>query len=431
MSQDQVTLRDQDSELPGRVLRALPGCIGNFAAASLMALLFARWMGVTEFGIFAFSYHVIRILTLISGLGFNQAALRLIPRYQKAREFGAVNGFVLGTCLATASLGVTTGLTVYLIAIAAKDTHAHEALIHAIWLVPLIAVGLLLSGVLLAHGRVFMGTMAKGSMRDVVALVIAFLVASGGDSIQAEEGLIALGCAMVFAVLLQLADLWISGSLTRAKPVFNGRAWLDTSLPMSVGAIARLLATGSDVILLNILMGWKEAGLYHAAMVLVMLVIIPTRAALAGATPLLSRHADPDTVGKFRHIASQAMRFSVIGSVLMFAVLVVGGHQILALFGPDFTEMYPVLVVLGVATVGYSISLVAGSNLYMLGEAKRASRVIVIGAISTVVMSAIGIISFGMMGAAVAYLINRFGIAIVLVVMTRRQLNVLSQTPTT
>ncbi|MBT5434777.1 MAG: oligosaccharide flippase family protein [Alphaproteobacteria bacterium] len=164
MSQGIDAHRTGEGELRKRVLLALPGCIGNFAAASLMAVLFARWMCVTEFGIFAFSFHVIRILTMISGLGFNQAALRLIPRYRKAGAFGAVNGFILGASLLTFTLGIATGLSVYLIAIAAGDTHAHEALIHATWLVPLIALGLLLAGVLLAHGRVLLGTMAKGSV---------------------------------------------------------------------------------------------------------------------------------------------------------------------------------------------------------------------------------------------------------------------------
>ncbi|MBT6512498.1 MAG: hypothetical protein HOL02_18880, partial [Rhodospirillaceae bacterium] len=240
-----------------------------------------------------------------------------------------------------------------------------------------------------------------------------------------------LGCAMVIAILLEIGDLLLSSSITRQKPVFDVKAWLATSLPMAVGAIARLLAVGSDVILLNILMGWKQAGLYHAAMVLVMLVIIPTRAGLAGATPFLSHNADPETVGEFRRIASRTMRFSVIGGVVMFAVLALFGSQLLALFGPDFTEVYQVLVVLAFAMVGYAISLVAGNNLYMLGQAKRASRVIMVAAVSTVVMSAIGIAEFGLMGAAVAFVINRYGIAIVLIVMTRRQLTSLSQTQAT
>tara|TARA_B100000676_G_scaffold310057_1_gene375431 strand:+ start:3729 stop:4253 length:525 start_codon:yes stop_codon:yes gene_type:complete len=136
MSSEQHNLKYNSAELRRRTVVALPGCIGNFAASTLLALLFARWMGLEEFGVFAFAFHVIRILTLIAGLGFNQDAVRLLPRYRKAGRLGTLNGFVLTTALSTLVLGAATGATVYGVAMLSDDTHSHKALIHVIWLVP-------------------------------------------------------------------------------------------------------------------------------------------------------------------------------------------------------------------------------------------------------------------------------------------------------
>ncbi len=44
---------EDDATLRRGTLVALPDCIVNFLAATLMAIIFARWMSLDEFGIFA------------------------------------------------------------------------------------------------------------------------------------------------------------------------------------------------------------------------------------------------------------------------------------------------------------------------------------------------------------------------------------------
>jgi len=110
------------------------------------------------------------------------------------------------------------------------------------------------------------------------------------------------------------------------------------------------------------------------------------------------------------------------GGVILAAILVVAGDPLLGLFGTEFTAVYDVLVVLAVATVAYNISLVSGTAVFMLGEGHTVTRVLVAGAFSTVACSTLGIMVAGTMGAAVAYLLNRIGIAVVLFVLTRRSI---------
>ena len=55
---------EDDATLRRGILVALPGCIGNFLATTLLAVLFARWMGVDEFGVFAFAFHLINCVAI-------------------------------------------------------------------------------------------------------------------------------------------------------------------------------------------------------------------------------------------------------------------------------------------------------------------------------------------------------------------------------
>jgi len=291
--------RSETSRLMHKTMLALPACSGNFAAATLIAMVFAGWMGVAEFGVYAFAFHVIRLLSLVSGLGLNQAAVRLIPRYRKAGDHGAVNGFIAGAATLTVIVGIATGAAVWLIAIGTEDTRSHEALIHAIWLVPLIGLGLLLSGVLKAHGRILLGTAAQGGVRDGVAMLIALLVIHGDAGMEAEDGLIALGLAVGLATVLQIGQTLFAGLLTRHRPTMDLPQWKHTAFPMAIASAARLLVVAGDVILLKLIAGSNEAGLFHAAMVLAMVVLVPARAVLAGASPMLSRHADPGEMPVF------------------------------------------------------------------------------------------------------------------------------------
>ncbi|MBN35279.1 MAG: hypothetical protein CMM46_11000 [Rhodospirillaceae bacterium] len=122
---------------------------------------------------------------------------------------------------------------------------------------------------------------------------------------------------------------------------------------MAIGALARLLVVGGDVILITMLLGREEAGLYHAAIVLALVNLIPH-------VRFWQAHR-PCHLARFRQYAVHAW--------------------------PDQV---------GVAGAG------GGSNLNLA-------------------LSALGILTYGLIGAALAYLINRIGIAVVLFVMTRRE----------
>ena len=62
---------DTHAKIRKRALHVFPSSAGGVALATVLSILFARWMGITQFGAFAFAYHAIRLMALFGSLGFS------------------------------------------------------------------------------------------------------------------------------------------------------------------------------------------------------------------------------------------------------------------------------------------------------------------------------------------------------------------------
>ncbi|MBT6117274.1 MAG: oligosaccharide flippase family protein, partial [Rhodospirillaceae bacterium] len=85
---------DVHAKIRKRAVRVFPSSAGGVALATALAIVFARWMGIGQFGAFAFTYHAIRLMALFGSLGFSQIALRYVPRYHRDGHAGLLSGFM-------------------------------------------------------------------------------------------------------------------------------------------------------------------------------------------------------------------------------------------------------------------------------------------------------------------------------------------------
>ena len=412
-----------ERQLRADILTALPGQASNFACATLLAVMLGRWMKVEDFGAYAFAFHTVRILAMVSVLGLNQGALRLIPRYRKHGRHDTVCGFILWGTGITVIVAVVVALITYALTRFTLDAgSSHDALVQGLWLVPAMAMGLLLTGVLRSHGHILLSTIAQGGVRDLGAALIAWVMVSHAGGLDAEQGLVALGASIVLGLVLQGADLASTRMLAHARPEFAAREWLAASLPMAVATVSRLIAMGGSVILLRMMMGEREAGLFHAAMVLALAMLIPARGVMAGASPMLAHHADPGELPWFERFYRTALRVSLIGGVILAVPLAAGGQMLLGLFGPDFAEAYPILLVLIATMLFQNAAFVAVSTLYLAGGGRSAALPSVFSTTCGLVFAVGGIAAGGMIGAAFAYLASRVLLAGLALRLMRRHL---------
>src|SRR5687767_1445171 len=82
------------------------------AAAIAYALIvaLARWMGASEYGIFAYAYSWINLLALPAGLGLSAVCVRFLAEYSALNEWPKVRGLIGRSAAITMGTGIAIAL---------------------------------------------------------------------------------------------------------------------------------------------------------------------------------------------------------------------------------------------------------------------------------------------------------------------------------
>ena len=180
-----------------------------------------------------------------------------------------------------------------------------------------------------------------------------------------------------------------------------------------IGGLGRILVQNIDALLVGSLLGAVEAGLYLTAKRVAALVQTLADAVRVVAGPRLATlYAEDGTGPRFRAAAAEAnLLFMVLvgASAVGIAAL---GWLILAVFGPDFPQAYPILLVMTAAAASYAV-FGPVAILMNMTKLERASALI---AFSGAVITAVCVVLFtqlpgawgGGMGAALALLLGSY-----------------------
>ena len=140
-------LQRQQSDLLRTLVRgagaALSIQIMSAIAIYVSQILLARWLGVTEYGIYDYAIALGLSLAFLAGLGLPTAVLRFIPKYRFEQDWRHLRGIIWGSWQQTLIASVITAIfsTVILQRSATYQGLEHsKALIFGVWIVPLMAL---------------------------------------------------------------------------------------------------------------------------------------------------------------------------------------------------------------------------------------------------------------------------------------------------
>jgi O-antigen/teichoic acid export membrane protein len=221
---------------------------------------------------------------------------------------------------------------------------------------------------------------------------------------RAFEGLVALGLSFLTVLVLQVP--LIRQSVTRGvfatRPRFETRSWLRVSLSLMLVTGFLVLLGQADILMVGAMLGPREAGIYAAAAKTATLVGFFLMAMNAVAAPMIASFWAKRDITSLRKMVRTATRWVLLPSLVLTVVLVIFGHEVLTLFGPQFRIGYFPLVVL---TIGWLVNCSVGPVGYLMnltGYHGSSVRVYAVTAALNVMMNGLLIPEFGIRGAAVA-----------------------------
>ncbi len=259
-----------------------------------------------------------------------------------------------------------------------------------------------IGSILISQNRQFLHSMLTFILRPTVFLAALFAAVVAGLDF-ASSVIVPLNVSFVLVAVIGIVLLcsYRFGAVG-LKEYFTGDWWRAAWVYVVIGLYPILFAQADRLLVLQ-MVGARETGVYSAAQNILNIVNYGVNAVMALALPIIasllaSKIDRTDFDVKVKRLARGVFAFA-IACVIIFAFW---GSHIVSIFGPEFSEATVPLLIMGLGVAG---GLIFGFPITVLtlSESRRSvvSIFIVVLGVS-LVLSALGILWFGLIGAAVA-----------------------------
>lgn len=384
---------------------ALAVNIAGIGVAMLLHLLLARAMGAEAYGVYAYVLTWTVLLVLVAKMGFDTALVRYVAEYRVRRDWRRLAGvrrfsewtaLVLGT-----GLGVATALAVWALDPSPALTHTFAV---AALLVPALALLQIRQSVLRALKWVVRSLLPFSVVQPValamlvgLLLVVPFAPPTDAAVVMTAHLVSVVAATMVCTTWLRRA---IPSQVGGATPESHVREWLRVSAPMLLVSGMRVVGNKADILLLGLLVGTTEAGIYAVASRVSQLAALGLTAGNAIAAPVVAELYAENRLAELQRTSALMALVATAVAIVVGAVIVVGRVLLLGLFGPAFTVGATALVIL---TLGQALSSTLGPVGYLLNMTGRQdvnARINTATAILNVLLNLAVIPRYGLVGAA-------------------------------
>ena len=367
----------------------------------------ARMLGADGLGVYHLSLTFILIASVFGRVGMDAAMLKFA-----ATSYAVMDGTRLavvhrmGMSTASFGCGIVAAITFLAADWLALTVYSDPAIAEPLRLMSLALVPfalLSLYGELLKAGqRQALSSLVQGVALPMISLLLLFVFAG---SITDSRGAAVIYLVATIFVFLMSHFLWrrtIPPKNNSTTEPVKFRDLFGTAMPMYGAAMADVVMTFSDVLILGIFATAADVGIYTAAARTALLTRFLLLANSSVAAPRFAAlHAANDKEGVAR-LAVRSTLLTTFSSVPLLLLFIVFPEKVLSLFGSQFEAGAQVLIIL---TIGQFVNAATGPVGYLLnmsGFHRIEGHIAVAGAVMTVVLCFALIPLWGMLGAAAA-----------------------------
>ncbi len=395
----------------------------------IMNAVLARVLGVEAFGHYAFVLSLVLLLSMAARQGMDSGILRFVSAYSAQKEWGLLKGAIVWMMSRVGIVSVGIAFFGLVLLVSVGDAIAADLRETAYWgVLCLVLISLSHMNQYALRGRLWI---VRAQIPDLVIrpygvlLAVALLFIAGVSLDGADAMAITAASAAVGVVL---GGFWLKqslpGAVYSAKAERDPAAWRKVSTQLLLVSGASLVLTQTDIVMLGVLTTTDQSGLYSVASRLSAVSIFAIIAlGSIGAPMIASFHANNDTDALARIVKLMA-RFSLATLLPMGVLFAVLGQVILSVFGDQFVSAYvPLLVLVGGQTLAACFGPAAILLTMTSGEA-AAARILLFSVGANLILNALLIPPFGMVGASVATALTTALPAAAMYLAARRRLGI-------
>jgi len=394
-----------DSLVKKSVQIIVVACIG-YVLQYLCHLYLANLMSPAEYGNFAVAVSMAFFLSMLVESGASKTFPKYVHYYQQRKELSLLSGFLRTYFIATLLLSILVifvgSVLAYLdLSITSKgNPNETHPLILALWFVPFVAFSNLLTSLLKC---IKLHVLFEAPRLAVFGLPILFvwILSLFGFKENDWYGVALFGVAnlVVCAIYIYLAARHVPSAYIKTKPQYAWREWFGTAFPIM---ISHLFFVGIKQVDLYMVEAFEadEAGVgyFSVASQTAQGIILFYISLSLIYSPMISKAILQGN----GHVKKILLKMAgIIGCVCLVFLLVLlfFGKWILGLFGEDYIQAYPTMLLLA---AGASVNAITGGYITFLQYSAKQKLVLAVQLVVlllAITLNALLIPQYGIIGA--------------------------------
>ncbi|MFC1853554.1 oligosaccharide flippase family protein, partial [candidate division CSSED10-310 bacterium] len=387
--------------------------VTGYGLLFLLHLVLARTMATSEYGLYVYVLAWSYILSIVAALGMPTSNLRFIPLYLSQGKSDLVRGVSRISRLLSVGNGVILALCVSFFFLAVKKFWLPElgwSILFGIWTIPALAVIEVQRSLLQSIKKVIHAYTPPLLIKPFLLIVttVLFFHVSQKQALNSSTLFVITLLVLFFIVILQsvLLERCYRPKLLPGPATYETGRWLKTSIPLLFTSFFKILTYQSDLLMVGLILGSTEAGIYNIAAKTANLASFFYLAVAAIAAPKISGYYASGDKKKLRKLMSSVTHIVFWPTFVFSIMLLLGHHTILTLFGEQFLRAKWVLFILiGSQLINAATGLV-GYLLDLTGHQLTTLRLRGLCVVLNIILNTIGILLFGIIGAALASMIT-------------------------
>lgn len=380
--------------------------VSGLAFAFVASLVLSRLVGIEQFGQYMIALGCGTIASIAIRCGFDNAALRFASVYREQQRHGALRGFfanALGAIFLAWSALIGMLILAWVLDAPFLRGFDPALLLGAAVLAIFLSILGVVSALFRTCDHLFESQFYEQMLRPAVLIFLLLATAFVGTAIDATRAMALTAASVAIATIICLARL---GSDIRALPAettdYSDRVqWFKVGSVIGMLGLLKEFFNQQEILLLGLLAGSSEAGLYAAASRLSGLAIFGVVAVTYVTGPRMAKAYHRGDLDEVASVARLTARLSVGSALLVSAGLAIAAPYILPLWGPAFSAAVPMVLI---SLVGGIVMAATGSaaSLTLLTGHERASFLVLGATVAfSLLIEGLLIPLFGGVGAAI------------------------------
>jgi len=340
----------------------------GLAVGYVAQLLFARWLGRFEYGLYSFSWSALVLVATLAGFGYPLLGVRETSAAMASGQNGRVLGFVRFSARRVGIVALlATVVSVVALLIAGNDVaedYRLPLLYAASSIVPL-ALIILFGELARGMGRPALAYAPRVLMVPLGVVLLTIALRAAGVVLTASRLVLLLAGV---TLLIALAQGWRIRICARevadgAPPQSDAVAWRQAARPMYLGVLFGTTMNQFDSVLIGVLSSPDAVAVYFVAKRTALLVATFLTAMNAMVAPRISRIYQTGTRDELQQMIRRVLPFVLIPGTAAVLVLAAGHAPLLRFLGSDYAgAKWPLLMLLG----SYFVNVAVGPSAFLL-----------------------------------------------------------------